>query len=128
MVADSTNKEAIKAFALQLIEHIGQSENVVIVLDNHSSHRSLETQAVFKAHKMELLFLPPYSSHLNPVELMWAWIKRKWRQFNMGYPDVDEVDRQREIKQICNETYQINLRNIVNSNKFHLLKIIEDMK
>jgi transposase len=26
-----------------------------------------------------LLFLPPYSPHLNPIEKLWANIKRTWQ-------------------------------------------------
>jgi transposase len=42
---------------------------------------------------MELLFLPPYSSYLNPVERIWGWIKTKWRAYNMASPDAHETDR-----------------------------------
>jgi transposase len=70
-------------------------------MDNHSSHRSEDTINLFKDLGIEILFLPSYSSYLNPVERIWGWIKLKWRAFNMAMPDVHESDRQKEIEQIC---------------------------
>ncbi len=69
----------------------------MIVLDNHSSHTAHDTAEVFKSKGSILLFLPPYSSYLNPVERIWGWIKIKWRAYIMSMPESDYIDREREI-------------------------------
>lgn len=51
----------------------------VIVMDNASFHKSQETRHIIKEAGCFVLFLPPYSPHLNPIEKLWANIKRAWK-------------------------------------------------
>lgn len=50
----------------------------VIVLDNAAFHKSRTTWEIVKDAGCKLLFLPPYSPHLNPIEKLWGTIKRAW--------------------------------------------------
>ncbi len=40
----------------------------IVVMDNLSSHKGLNVQAMIKAAGARLLYLPPYSPDLNPIE------------------------------------------------------------
>ena len=51
-----------------------------LVLDNHKSHHSLGVTNLAHSMGLELLYLPPTASELNPVERMWSYFKREWRQ------------------------------------------------
>lgn len=53
----------------------------VIVLDNAPFHKSQLTQDLVRLVGCTLLFLPAYSPHLNPIEKLWANIKKRWRTF-----------------------------------------------
>lgn len=47
------------------------------MLDNAGIHRSKATQAFVGLHeRLSLVFLPPYAPELNPIELVWAYVKR----------------------------------------------------
>ncbi|WP_211268075.1 transposase, partial [Suttonella ornithocola] len=35
-----------------------------------------DIQAIIEEHGHEIVWLPPYSPDLNPIEKMWAWIKQ----------------------------------------------------
>ena len=48
-------------------------------VDNATFHKSIETRDIIKQHGCFALFLPPYSPHLNPIEKLWANIKRAWK-------------------------------------------------
>ena len=51
-----------------------------IVLDNATFHRKSVLPDLAKRYGCEVLFLPPYSPDLNPIEKKWAWLKRKLRE------------------------------------------------
>lgn len=62
-------------FFQHLLRHI-QGE-IVVVLDNAGIHRAKATQAFVLQHeRLSLVFLPPYAPELNPIELVWAYVKR----------------------------------------------------
>ena len=58
------------------------SEYSVIVMDNASFHRKKRLYAIAEKHHMILIFLPPYSPELNPIEHEWANMKR-WLKYNL---------------------------------------------
>jgi transposase len=53
----------------------------VVVLDNASFHKSKKTKELIESVGCKVIFLPPYSPNLNPIEKFWAnmkkWIKNK---------------------------------------------------
>lgn len=61
-------------------------EDSVIVMDNASFHRKKELFNIAKEHQIKLIFLPPYSPQLNPIEHFWAklkqWLKIHIREFD----------------------------------------------
>ena len=61
----------------------------VVILDNASFHKSQQTEALIAACGASLLFLPPYSPELNPIERDFANIKRKW-EYN-AEASIDEI-------------------------------------
>jgi len=52
----------------------------VLILDNASFHKSIESQKLVEAAGCRILFLPPYSPDLNPIEKYWANMKTKVRE------------------------------------------------
>lgn len=58
-------------------------ENKVIVMDNASFHCKNRLYELCKESNknLKLIFLPPYSPELNPIEKYWAILKRKVKKF-----------------------------------------------
>ena len=52
----------------------------VVIADNLSSHKSAVAQAFLKAQGNWLLFLPPYSPDLNPIEMAFSKLKAHLRR------------------------------------------------
>ncbi len=48
----------------------------VVIMDNASFHKSQETQQLIEQAGCKVLFLPPYSPDLNPIEIFWANFKK----------------------------------------------------
>ena len=65
------------------------NETHVVIMDNASFHKGSETAALIRASGASLLFLPPYSPELNPIEKDFANIKRI-RQYN-AEASIDEI-------------------------------------
>lgn len=48
-------------------------------MDNMRSHHAKAVQAVLAASGVKVLFLPPYSPDLNPIERLWSKMKAIFR-------------------------------------------------
>ena len=57
------------------------SENSVIVMDNAPFHRKLQLANLASSYNKKLIFLPPYSPDLNPIEKFWASLKKFLPEF-----------------------------------------------
>lgn len=62
----------------------------VIVMDNASFHRKGKLQEISKKHNRRLIFLPPYSPELNPIEKFWAWLKKFLRGSLRFFDSLDD--------------------------------------
>jgi transposase len=49
----------------------------MIIFDNFRSHHAKLTTETAEKLNIDLIFLPPYSPHLNPIEYIWKTIKRE---------------------------------------------------
>ena len=61
----------------------------VIVMDNAPFHRKEQIYAIARKRKCRVIFLPPYSPNLNPIEPKWANTKKKLRKETRGYQTFD---------------------------------------
>ncbi|HET8541250.1 MAG TPA: transposase [Anaeromyxobacter sp.] len=52
----------------------------IVVLDNVGAHKS-QTVRLIESRGARLLFLPPYSPDLNPIELCWSKLKALLKEF-----------------------------------------------
>ena len=63
----------------------------VIVMDNAAFHRKKQLICITKIYGHTLIFLPPYSPELNPIENFWAWLKQKLRnilQYHLSFDNA----------------------------------------
>lgn len=55
-------------------------EHSCIVMDNAAFHRKSRLYSLVQNTGHTLVFLPPYSPELNPIEHFWSWLKRQLRK------------------------------------------------
>ncbi len=78
VVDGAVNGEVFEAFVEQvLVPALGPRD--VVILDNLSSHKRARTRELIEATGARLVFLPPYSPDLNPIELIFAKVKQLLR-------------------------------------------------
>jgi len=51
----------------------------VVIMDNATFHKSQESLNLIEMAGCKVLFLPPYSPDLNPIEIFWANFKKMVR-------------------------------------------------
>ena len=95
----AVNAQAFQAF----VQHVLTPQlrpNDLVVLDNLSSHKGLRIAELIRAAGAELVYLPPYSPDLNPIELAFSKVKQALRslaarnvaeQWNGVQPILDRV-------------------------------------
>lgn len=78
VVDGAVNAEMFEAFVEQvLVPELKPGD--LVVMDNLSSHKRGRTCQLIQAAGAQLLFLPPYSPDLNPIEMIFAKIKQALR-------------------------------------------------
>jgi transposase len=66
-------------------------ENSTIVMDNASFHRKSRLVLLAQTAGHRVVFLPPYSPELNPIENFWSWLKARLRKILPDFEDFDSA-------------------------------------
>ena len=77
-VESPTDGDVFRAFLEQALCPRLQSGQVVI-LDNLGAHKVAGVRELVEARGARLVYLPPYSPDLNPIEQAWSKIKQQLR-------------------------------------------------
>jgi transposase len=65
---------------------------IYVVLDNARVHHAKVVQKyVIEEKRLALMFLPPYSAELNPIERFWEYLRHE-KTHNAFYPKYDEFE------------------------------------
>ena len=73
---ESSKAENVCEFLVKIVEQNPKTK-IILILDNSRSHRADKTVRKARELKITLVFLPPYSPDLNPVEFVWKTTKRE---------------------------------------------------
>lgn len=60
----------------------------IVVLDNVGAHRTANVRRLIRAAGARVLYLPPYSPDLNPIELCWSKLEALLRDFGARTRDA----------------------------------------
>jgi len=72
-----------------LLKEIGHRK--YIVLDNARFHRKTHLTELAEQSKCKVIFLPPYSPDLNPIENKWASLKQKLRDILPIFDSLEDA-------------------------------------
>lgn len=89
------NREIFTAYVGQCLAP-ALSPGDIVVMDNLSSHKGEAVARLIEDRGAELLFLPPYSPDLNPIEQVFSKLKRGLRRAARRTVETlwDEIGRQ----------------------------------
>ena len=78
-IEEPTDTDIFLAYVEHLLYPVLKSGDVV-VMDNLSAHKTPAVREWIERAGAELLYLPPYSPDLNPIEKAWAKLKQLLRE------------------------------------------------
>jgi len=88
------NAETFQAFLKRLLRRRRKGRKMVLLLDNARYHHACMLRDwLWRRRKiLQLLFLPPYSPELNPIERVWKLMRRSCTH-NKYFPTLDDLLR-----------------------------------
>ena len=86
IILDKVNTTSFNVFLDEFSKQLGPKE-VLFVMDNASWHKSKE---LIVPINIQIVYLPPYSPELNPVERFWEYIKSKTIR-NKIYKSINDL-------------------------------------
>jgi len=86
------NAVTFEMFLKKLLRHRSQGKKMVVILDNARYHHAKLLKPLLKKHQkhLELVFLPPYSPQLAPIERVWR-LARRLATHNRYFASLEEV-------------------------------------
>ncbi len=85
--APHVNTGTMNVFLEMLGAELGLSEHAVLVMDQAGWHKS---RGLRVPDNITILYLPPYSPELNPVERLWAYLRGHYLS-NRAYEDYNHL-------------------------------------
>ena len=91
MIYDGTTDSVIFEYWFELMLLKSIPKYSIIIMDNATFHRKAKLRELAKISDCQILFLPPYSPDLNPIEKFWAWLKHKLRKILPAFNNFDNA-------------------------------------
>ena len=93
---------------------------MIIVLDNLRIHHAKKLSYLYYT-RFKPMFLPAYSSELNPIERLWSLLKRRWHgKLQLHVEDLQHVRDTRSQDQLQKAT-ETKLRETIG--KYYILSV-----
>ncbi len=81
------NTDAMNKHLLEISEHVRKNCHAIVIIDGAGWHKSNDLQI---PDNITLIKLPPYSPELNPIEMIWQYIKNNFLN-NLVFNDYDAI-------------------------------------
>lgn len=105
------NTTEMNRFLKMVGDELGPCDHAVLIMDQAGWHRA---KAMIVPDNITILYLPPYSPELNPVENLWGYLRSHYLS-NRAYDDYDHILNATAqawnqltpelLKTVCNCTY-----------------------
>jgi transposase len=73
---------------LYQLRHKEKKKWIVLVVDNARIHHAKKVKLYCEIHFIKLIYLPPYSPELNPIEFLWKRIKKLYRMIQWNHEEI----------------------------------------
>ncbi len=90
LFSEPFNGETFVVFLATLLRRRARGRKLFLISDNAAYHKSAEVHDFLTEHQqvLEMLYLPPYSPDLNPIERVWKLVRRLCTH-NQYFPELE---------------------------------------
>lgn len=88
-----------------------------LVMDNASIHKSLPKKRKIESRVYRVMYLPPYSPELNPIEQFWSLVKGKMKRGRL----LTEENLSSRIADACNQVLISDLYGFASHSKHQII-------
>lgn len=88
-----SNTQAMQVHLDEISKHVLPNNHAVLLMDGAGWHKS---KALKIPPNITIIFIPPYSPELNPMENIWQYIRQNWLS-NKVFEDYDDI-----VESCCN--------------------------
>lgn len=101
IISPFNNTSAMNAFLYEFAQRY-KHNRIILTLDGASWHKSKE---LVLPENIRLLFLPPYSPQLNPVEHIWDYMREQKKFNNHSFKSIEHVEDhlEKSLRELCYE-------------------------
>ena len=85
--APHVNTGTMSVFLKMLSDELGPADHAVLIMDQAGWHKAKKLAV---PDNITILYLPPYSPELNPVERLWAYLRSHYLS-NRAFEDYDHL-------------------------------------
>ena len=97
-----------------------KARRICLILDNAPYNKSNRVRDLALELRIKILYLPPYSPNLNPIERLWKFMKKKVMA-NRYYPDIETFQRELMLFLRGIRKHKSELSTLITDN-FHIVK------
>jgi len=87
LLAPRVDTGIMNVFLSMLSEELGPRDHAVLIMDQAGWHKA---RALRVPENITILYLPPYSPELNPIERLWAYLRSHYLA-NRAYRDYEHL-------------------------------------
>ena len=93
---DRTKSEDFCQFLMEVRKR-NPINRICLILDNFATHKAKRVKERASELNIELIYLPPYSPDLNPIEYLWKSIKR--------IISISRIDRKEDLLEVIRNSF-----------------------
>ena len=118
---ERVNKHSMKELLRAVrARHPARDKKLYLILDNAPYNRAFQVRDLAKSLEIRLLYLPPFSPNLNPIERFWKFVKRRVMANNY-FPDVKTFRKELMLFLRGVRKYKPELSTLITDN-FHIIE------
>ena len=92
-----------------IITKMQTEQRICLILDNYSVPKSAFIKKIALHLNIALIYLPPYSPHLNPIEQIWRQMKREIKHYYLKSKEfLQELTIKRTLNRFQKQKFMTN--------------------